>query len=189
MGDTNYADGSVHTLTGGSSELNTVLGAAARRSQVGWHSRGRRAAARLGRCPPGRRRATAASPGACVPPTRHLVRCRHPRILLLGPQLVLVDYSASWCGPCRMMKPVLAALAGEHRGRLAVLVVDCEQARPGTQPLPARASPHSLYPPPCTACMHSCRKPVCGVQRGAGGLLARPVSPRAQLPPPPAQLA
>lgn len=42
-------------------------------------------------------------------------------------QLVLVDFSASWCGPCRMMLPVLHQLAGEHRGRLAVIKVDCEQ--------------------------------------------------------------
>lgn len=42
-------------------------------------------------------------------------------------QLVLVDFSASWCGPCRMMLPVLQQLASEHRGRLAVVKVDCEQ--------------------------------------------------------------
>lgn len=30
-----YADGGVHTLTQGSSELQTILGAAARRNQVG----------------------------------------------------------------------------------------------------------------------------------------------------------
>ena len=38
-------------------------------------------------------------------------------------QVVLVDFSASWCGPCRMMLPVLQALAGEHRGRLAIVKV------------------------------------------------------------------
>ncbi|PRW57641.1 Thioredoxin chloroplastic [Chlorella sorokiniana] len=42
-------------------------------------------------------------------------------------QLVLVDFSASWCGPCRMMLPVLQQLAQELCGRLAVVKVDCEQ--------------------------------------------------------------
>ena len=41
-------------------------------------------------------------------------------------QLVLVDFSASWCGPCRMMEPVLQQLAQEYRSKLAVVKVDCE---------------------------------------------------------------
>ncbi|KAI3425889.1 hypothetical protein D9Q98_007862 [Chlorella vulgaris] len=54
-------------------------------------------------------------------------------------QLVLVDFSASWCGPCRMITPVLHQLATEHRGRLVVVKVDCEQT-PANRELAAASS-------------------------------------------------
>ena len=40
---------------------------------------------------------------------------------------VLVDFYADWCGPCRMMAPVLDELAREFRGRLQILKLDTDR--------------------------------------------------------------
>jgi thioredoxin 1 len=39
---------------------------------------------------------------------------------------VLVDFTADWCPPCKMIKPVLAELAGELAGRLVVAELDVD---------------------------------------------------------------
>jgi thioredoxin 2 len=43
---------------------------------------------------------------------------------------VVVDFHADWCGPCRMMEPILDNFAGAHTGRLLVLKLDTD-ANPG----------------------------------------------------------
>ena len=39
---------------------------------------------------------------------------------------VLVDFTASWCGPCHMIKPVLEQIAADEAGRLRVVALDVD---------------------------------------------------------------
>lgn len=43
---------------------------------------------------------------------------------------VLVDFWAEWCGPCRMVAPILDKLAGEFAGKVRIVKVDTD-ANPG----------------------------------------------------------
>ena len=43
---------------------------------------------------------------------------------------VLVDVTAVWCGPCRMLEPVIAQVADEWQGKVKVVKLDAD-ANPG----------------------------------------------------------
>ena len=44
---------------------------------------------------------------------------------------VLVDYWAEWCGPCKMIAPILDEVAKDYAGRVTVAKLDVD-ANPGT---------------------------------------------------------
>ncbi len=44
-----------------------------------------------------------------------------------GPGLVMVDFYADWCGPCKALAPTVEALAKQYAGQVNFLKMDVEQ--------------------------------------------------------------
>ena len=51
--------------------------------------------------------------------------------VLQSDKTVVVDFWASWCGPCKMVAPVLDEIAGENKDKLTVAKLDID-ANPST---------------------------------------------------------
>ena len=61
--------------------------------------------------------------------------------VLRSPIPVLADFNATWCGPCRMLKPILAELSEERK--------DCKIVSIDTDEAPELAMEYEIFGVPC----------------------------------------
>lgn len=76
--------------------------------------------------------------------TLHFTQENFKQDVLESDKPVLVDFWATWCGPCRMIAPIVEQLAQEYDGRAKVGKVDVDEnpeiaRRYGVQSIPTLA--------------------------------------------------
>jgi thioredoxin len=64
-----------------------------------------------------------------------------------GDKPCLIDFYANWCGPCKMVAPVLEELAKEYEGKLNIYKVDTEDQRELASVFGIQSIPSLLFVP------------------------------------------
>jgi len=54
---------------------------------------------------------------------------------------VLVDFGADWCGPCKMIAPLIKEIADEYAGKAKICSLDTDEARDSAMELGISAIP------------------------------------------------
>lgn len=64
-----------------------------------------------------------------------------------GDKPCIVDFYATWCGPCKMVAPILEELADEYAGKIDIYKVDTEKEQELASAFGIRSIPTFLFCP------------------------------------------
>jgi thioredoxin 1 len=64
-----------------------------------------------------------------------------------GSKPCIIDFYADWCGPCKMVAPILEELASEYDGKVDVFKVDTEKEQELAAAFGVRSIPSLLFVP------------------------------------------
>ena len=65
--------------------------------------------------------------------------------VLANNTVVVVDFGAAWCGPCKSLQPVIDKIATAYEGRAAVGKIDIEESPETTEEFAIRSVPTILF--------------------------------------------
>lgn len=74
----------------------------------------------------------------------HLTDSSFETEVLQSDQPVLIDFWATWCGPCRMVAPVIDELANEYEGKAKICKLDVDNNQGTAQKYGIRSIPTLL---------------------------------------------
>lgn len=64
--------------------------------------------------------------------------------LLVDQKLVVADYTATWCGPCRVVAPLIDKLATEYSEKVSVVKIDIDENKDNAKKYGIRSIPAVL---------------------------------------------
>jgi len=60
-------------------------------------------------------------------------------------KLVLVDFFAQWCGPCKMLAPIIDELSEEYKDKIKIVKVDVDEAQEAAKKFEIMSIPTLIF--------------------------------------------